>query len=116
MKNKMRIFGMACSKKMSIVLIFVLSVIFVLGAADRIVYCRYCGYKASSIRTLTSNKCLRHPGGAFAGFHVLYEGSVKNEYFCKHCGHKAKTIQTLTANKCLRHPNGAFKGRHEPAL
>lgn len=107
---------MKAIKKILLAFFFAFSLMCVLAAVNKIVYCRYCGYKASSIRTLTSNKCLRHPGGAFAGFHVLYEGSVKNEYFCKHCGHKAKSIQGLTANKCLRHPNGAFKGQHEPAL
>lgn len=85
-------------------------------AAEKAVYCKYCGRKAASVKTLTANKCLRHPNGAFAGPHALYEGTEKAEYVCKYCGNKAKSIQTLTANKCLRHPNGAFKGMHVPAL
>jgi hypothetical protein len=79
-------------------------------------YCKYCGYQAASVRTLTANKCQRHPAGSFAGPHALYEGSAKEEYVCKFCGYKAKSIRTLTAQKCRRHPTGAFKGTHEPAL
>lgn len=87
-----------------------------LAEGKKAYYCKHCGHKAASIQTLTANKCLWHPSGAFAGRHVLYEGSEKSEYECKFCGRKAKTIQTLTANKCLRHPEGAFKGPHAPAL
>ena len=85
-------------------------------AAEKTVFCKYCGRQAASVRTLTANRCSRHPGGAFKGSHVLYEGSEKPEYVCKFCGFKAKSIQTLTANKCQRHPDGAYKGPHVPAL
>lgn len=85
-------------------------------AAGQAYYCQYCGFKSGSIRSLTSGKCLRHPNGAFAGPHVLYEGSEKDEYLCKYCGHKSRDLRSLTAGKCLRHPNGAFKGYHAPAL
>ena len=77
-------------------------------------YCKYCGFKAISIRTLTANTCLRHPEGK--GNHVLYEGAEKSSYVCKFCGQKAADIRSLTANKCQRNPKGALKGRHEPAL
>ena len=85
-------------------------------AAEKAVFCKYCGHQAASVRTLTANKCSRHPNGAFKGSHVLYEGSEKTEYVCKFCGFKAKSIQTLTANKCPRHPNGSHKGPHAPVL
>ena len=85
-------------------------------AAEKAVFCKYCGRQAASVRSLTANKCSRHPSGAFKGSHVLYEGSEKPEYVCKFCGFKAKSIQTLTANKCSRHPNGRHKGSHVPAL
>lgn len=95
---------------------FILSMTWVLIAADKFVYCRYCGYKAGSVKSLTANKCLRHPEGVFAGYHALYEGREKAEHVCKYCGRKANSIRSLTSNKCLRHPKGAFKGLHEPAL
>jgi hypothetical protein len=32
-------------------------------------YCKYCGLKSSSIASLTSSKCQRHPDGAQKGRH-----------------------------------------------
>ena len=40
-------------------------------------YCKYCGYKASSVSSLTSGSCLRHPNGANKGKHTLYEVSAQ---------------------------------------
>lgn len=97
----------------------IIGVIFVVGsafAAGRSFYCQHCGFKAGSIQSLTSGKCLRHPGGAFSGPHMLYEGSENDTYFCKYCGSKSGDLRSLTSGKCLRHPNGAFKGYHAPAL
>ncbi|MBI4648329.1 MAG: hypothetical protein HY738_17525 [Bacteroidia bacterium] len=79
-------------------------------------YCKYCGYKSSSISSLTANLCPRHPSGAAKGKHALYEGAEKSSYTCKHCGNKSSSMSCLTANLCPRHPNGTAKGRHEPAL
>jgi len=31
--------------------------------------CKYCGRKASDLRTLTVGKCLRHPLGSLKGYH-----------------------------------------------
>lgn len=80
------------------------------------VYCKYCGYKSSTIAALTSQSCTKHPNGNNKGRHVLYEGSEKLQYNCKYCGHKSPTISTLTSQPCTKHPNGNNKGRHEPAL
>ena len=79
-------------------------------------YCKYCGYKSSSVRSLTASPCQRHPDGPGNGRHALYEGSEKSSYTCKYCGLKASAINSLTSSKCQRHPNGPMKGRHEPAL
>jgi hypothetical protein len=79
-------------------------------------YCKYCGYKASTIQSLTANSCMRHPLGSLKGKHALYEGSEKSHYQCKHCGYTASSISALTANRCMNHPLGAHKGYHEPAL
>ncbi|MDR2835173.1 MAG: hypothetical protein LBV69_03090 [Bacteroidales bacterium] len=49
-------------------------------------YCEYCGAKYSSVSSLTSNWCSKHPDGASKGKHKLYEGSEKNKYTCKYCG------------------------------
>jgi len=87
-----------------------------LAATAKSYYCAYCGYKASSVRALTTSKCMRHPDGALKGVHVLYEGAEKEEYVCRHCGCKASSLRALTAGKCMRHPKGAFKGCHSPAL
>lgn len=76
-------------------------------------YCKYCGYKAGSVKTLTANACQRAPGG---GRHVLYEGAEKPKYTCKFCGKVGVDIRSLTASKCQRHPAGPAKGYHEPAL
>ena len=80
------------------------------------VFCKYCGYRANSVSTLTASSCIRHPAGPHKGRHALYEGSAKEKYVCKHCGYKAGSIATLTGSSCIRHPNGPHKGRHEPAL
>ena len=86
------------------------------GAAMQHYYCKYCGYKTTSIQTLTASMCQRHPAGPGKGRHALYEGGEKDVYFCKFCGYKSSSIQTLTASKCQRHPDGPLKGRHAPAL
>ena len=79
-------------------------------------YCEYCGYKSSSIYSLTSLSCLRHPNGNNNGKHKLYEGSEKSQYVCKYCGYKSSSIYSLTSLICIRHPDGPNKGKHAPAL
>lgn len=79
-------------------------------------YCEYCGQKFSSVSSLTSGFCLRHPDGPHKGRHKLYEGSEKSKYTCKYCGQSFNSISSLTSGYCLRHPNGPHKGRHAPAL
>ena len=51
-------------------------------------YCEYCGSKYSSVSSLTSCSCFRHPDGPNKGKHKLYEGSEKAQYVCKYCGSK----------------------------
>ncbi len=79
-------------------------------------YCEYCGQKFSSVSSLTSGRCQRHPDGAFKGRHKLYEGAEKDKYTCKYCGAQSSSLSSLTSGYCQRHPNGYFKGRHVPAL
>jgi len=79
-------------------------------------YCEYCGSKSSSVSSLTSGSCLKHPSGANKGKHKLYEGSEKSQYTCKYCGSKSSSISSLTSGSCLKHPSGANKGKHVPAL
>ena len=78
-------------------------------------YCEYCGQKFSSVSSLTSSYCYRHPDGVNKGRHKLYEGDEKSQYTCKYCGCKASSISSLTANYCYRHPDGPNKGKHAPA-
>ena len=77
-------------------------------------YCEYCGHKSSSVQSLTSGNCLRHPLGPFKGRHKLYEGKEEARYVCEYCGHEASSISGLTSGNCLRHPDGTFKGKHKP--
>lgn len=79
-------------------------------------YCEYCGTSSSSVSTLTSASCYRHPDGNGKGRHKLYEGSEKSQYTCKYCGTKSTSISNLTAASCYRHPMGNGKGKHAPAL
>jgi len=79
-------------------------------------YCNHCGTKSSSVSSLTSGYCSRHPNGAGKGKHVLYEGDEKSQYTCKNCGTKSSSLSSLTAAYCNRHPEGAGKGKHQPAL
>jgi DNA-directed RNA polymerase subunit RPC12/RpoP len=79
-------------------------------------YCKYCGAKNSSVASLTSSSCARHPDGVNKGKHALYEGAEKPKYECKHCGASNSSLASLTASTCPRHPLGANKGKHEPAL
>ena len=78
-------------------------------------YCKYCGQSYSSISSLTSTNCPRHPGGSYKGRHAVYEGDQDNtKYLCRYCGQSYSTISSLTSSKCPRHPEGSYKGRHEP--
>ncbi len=79
-------------------------------------YCEYCGQKYSSVSSLTSSSCPRHPNGPYKGKHKLYEGSEKSKYTCKYCGQTYSSLSSLTSNSCSRHPNGPYKGKHSPAL
>ena len=79
-------------------------------------YCKYCGNAYSSVQSLTSTTCSRHPDGVGKGRHALYEGDEAPEYTCKYCGKRASTIASLTSQMCPRHPDGNGKGRHSPAL
>lgn len=79
-------------------------------------YCEYCGNKYSSVSSLTSGHCPRHPDGPNKGRHKVYEGGEKSQYVCKYCGNKYSSISSLTSGHCVRHPNGPNKGRHAPAL
>ncbi len=79
-------------------------------------YCKYCGQKFSSVNSLTSHNCPRHPNGTFKGNHELYEGSEKSKYTCKYCGQIFSSISSMTDHNCPRHPDGTFKGKHSPAL
>ncbi len=79
-------------------------------------YCEYCGTKYSSVASLTSYNCSRHPNGSNKGKHKLYEGSEKSQYVCKYCGTKYSSLSSLTSYNCSRHPNGTNKGKHSPAL
>jgi predicted nucleic acid-binding Zn ribbon protein len=79
-------------------------------------YCKYCGNAYSSVQSLTSTTCSRHPDGVGKGRHALYEGDEAPEYTCKYCGKRASTIASLTSQTCPRHPDGNGKGRHSPAL
>lgn len=79
-------------------------------------YCKYCGIWYSSISSLTSCDCPRHPDGHHKGRHALYEGGEKKEYTCKYCGITYSSLSTLTSCACPRHPNGDRKGYHSPAL
>lgn len=40
-------------------------------------YCKYCGHKTTSVNSLTSSLCQRHPNGPGKGRHALYEGGEK---------------------------------------
>lgn len=79
-------------------------------------YCEYCGQKFSSVSSLTSNSCSKHPNGSRKGMHKLYEGTEKTKYTCKYCGSQFSTLTSLTSNSCSKHPNGSRKGMHAPAL
>jgi len=79
-------------------------------------YCKHCGRDASSVSSLVSGFCIRHPDGANKGKHVLYEGGEKSRYTCRNCGRDSSSLSSLTSAFCIRHPDGANKGRHQPAL
>ena len=72
-------------------------------------YCKNCGKRFPSIKSLTHEKCLRSPLGSYKGYHELYEGSEKSRYVFQ-------SIKSMTAESCLKHPNGNYKGKHSPAL
>lgn len=79
-------------------------------------YCTFCGENASSISSLTSSTCYRHPNGPYKGHHQIYEGSIKSRYECEYCGQSASSISSLTSSTCYRHPNGPYKGHHKPYI
>ena len=65
-------------------------------------YCMNCGTKATSVSSLTSLSCIRHPSGK--GKHQLYEGSEKSKYTCKYCGYvtQLKMMMFLPINNHIR--------------
>jgi hypothetical protein len=79
-------------------------------------YCEYCGSSYSSVASLTSARCVKHPDGVSKGYHKLYEGSEKQQYVCKYCGTKNRTLRGLVHQRCTKHPKGTSKGYHAPAL
>jgi len=79
-------------------------------------YCEYCGTKFTSVSSLTSASCSKHPLGANKAKHKLYEGSEKAKYTCKYCGVSNTSISSMTSASCSKHPDGANKGKHAPAL
>lgn len=79
-------------------------------------YCEYCGTRSSSISSLTSSSCSKHPIGSYKGKHKLYEGTEKSKYNCKYCGTSSSSLSSLTSSSCPRHPNVSYKGKHAPAL
>ena len=92
------------------------SVSLAVGTAVQHYYCKYCGHKTTSVNSLTSSPCQRHPSGPGKGRHALYEGGEKSGYVCKYCGLKSTSIASLTSSKCQHHPRGPAKGRHEASL
>ncbi len=79
-------------------------------------FCKNCGHKSSSVSSLTSHPCSRHPLGSNKGKCELYEGSAKSKYTCKYCGHGASSISSITSHPCSKHTSGANKGKCSPAL
>ena len=79
-------------------------------------YCEYCGHKFSSVQSLVSGTCSRHPNGSNKGRHKLYEGTEKSKYTCKYCGKQFSSIMSMVGGTCPYHPNGSNKGNHSPAL
>ncbi len=79
-------------------------------------YCEFCGTKASSISSLTSSSCHRHPSGTGKGKHKLYEGSEKAKYNCKYCGTSSASIKNLVTSSCHRHPERNSEKKHSVAL
>ena len=70
-------------------------------------YCKWCGYKSSSIDGIKRGKCSKNPNGSY---HVPYEGEEKSQYVCKWCGKKASSISSLTSGTCPKNP----EKRHVP--
>jgi len=71
-------------------------------------YCKWCGNRYSSIKTLTNGSCPRSPTKK----HELYEGSEKTQYTCKYCGNKYSSLKILTNGSCPKSPTKY----HHPAL
>ncbi len=85
-------------------------------------FCKYCGYKGSSISSMTGMKCSKSPTST----HIPYEGSLTyieggcgpmrgifrstSEFICKYCGRKAKTISSLTGNRCSKNVSDGANG------
>lgn len=82
---------------------------------QKIYYCEYCGASNTSIASLTRLQCKNHPNGHYAGYHSLYQGSIKKTYVCKYCGTINSSIASLTNIHCNKNPNSE-NGRHVPAL
>lgn len=78
-------------------------------------FCKYCGYKASSVSSLTNGRCSKSPTSK----HVPYNGdlnvyidkctkkTIKKEFVCQYCGCKANSISSLTGSRCSQnHDDG----------
>ena len=78
-------------------------------------YCKYCGQKFPSARSLLNSWCPKHPLGWNKGKHALYEGGERSEYVCVYCGEKFHSLSSLCSAWCNRHPDGQKRGKHSPA-
>lgn len=90
--------------------------VFAAAPVKKYFFCKNCGMKFSSVQSLTSSPCQRHPSGPGRGRHELYEGLEKSCYTCKYCGKMSRDLRSLTSSRCRRHPKGPAKGNHSPAL
>lgn len=68
--------------------------------------CVLCGTQSDHLRTLVRGKCFYSPN--HTGFHIPYEGNVRNPYICKYCGTKEDSLEKLVRHTCIQNRNGKF--------
>lgn len=78
-------------------------------------YCKYCGYSAGDIFTLTHRTCNNNPYGKNQN-HSLYQGDPNGPFYCEYCGYSNRDLFQFTHRDCGLNPYGKTHSPYEGTI
>ena len=78
-------------------------------------YCKYCGYSAGDIFTLTHGTCNNNPYGKNQN-HSLYQGDPNGPFYCEYCGYSNRDLFQFTHRDCGLNPYGKTHSPYEGTI